>query len=127
MARTDLVNRLQQLFRDYETAELSGKSIEQVQSERRHVKPTRRDFLKTAAGITTAVGVAGSRGILAASQPRIAIMGGGIAGLNAALTLLDAGYASTIYEASTRTGGRVHSDTTSWENGQVSEHCGELI
>jgi monoamine oxidase len=47
--------------------------------------------------------------------------------LNAALTLQDAGYASTIYEASSRIGGRMHSDTTSWENGQVSEHCGELI
>src|SRR5439155_8363597 len=69
----------------------------------------------------------GSRGIIAASQPRVAIIGGGIAGLNAALTLLDAGYASTVYEASTRIGGRMHSDTTSWENGQVSEHCGELI
>jgi len=54
-------------------------------------------------------------------------VGGGIAGLNAALTLKDAGYASTIYEASSRMGGRMHSDTTSWANGQVTEHCGELI
>src|SRR5262249_53003716 len=59
--------------------------------------------------------------------PRIAIVGGGIAGLNAALTLKDAGYASTIYEASSRIGGRMHSDTTSWANGQGSEHFGELI
>src|SRR5205807_3823819 len=64
-----------------------------------------------------------------------AIVGGGIAGLNAALTLQDAGYASTVYEASNRVGGRMHSDspltnpngTSTWENGQVSEHCGELI
>ncbi|TMD12634.1 MAG: FAD-dependent oxidoreductase [Chloroflexi bacterium] len=62
-----------------------------------------------------------------AGQPRIAIVGGGIAGLNAALTLSDAGYTSTVYEASSRVGGRMHSDTTSWANGQVSEHCGELI
>jgi monoamine oxidase len=54
-------------------------------------------------------------------------VGGGIAGLNAALTLRDAGYASTVYEASNRVGGRMHSDTTSWANGQVSEHCGELV
>jgi monoamine oxidase len=57
----------------------------------------------------------------------LAIVGGGIAGLNAALTLQDAGYPSTIYEASSRIGGRLHSDTTSWLNSQVSEHCGELI
>src|SRR5262249_48097646 len=66
-------------------------------------------------------------GFLAATQPRIVIIGGGIAGLNAALVLQDAGYSSTIYEASSRIGGRIHSDTTSWENGQVTEHCGELI
>src|SRR5262249_49574160 len=51
----------------------------------------------------------------------------GIAGLNAALVLQDAGYSSTIYEASSRIGGRMHSDTTSWEKGQITEHCGEFI
>ena len=35
--------------------------------------------------------------------------------------------AAAIYEASGRPGGRMHSDTTSWANGQVTEHCGELI
>src|SRR5678816_2551305 len=60
-------------------------------------------------------------------RPRIAVIGAGISGLTAALTLRDAGYACTVYEASGRVGGRMHSDTTSWLNGQVSEHCGELI
>jgi len=59
--------------------------------------------------------------------PRIAIIGGGIAGLTAALTLRDAGYSATIYEASSRSGGRMHSDSTTWQNGQVTERCGELI
>ena len=63
------------------------------------------------------------------TAPRIAIVGGGIAGLNAALTLADKGFASTIYEASTdRVGGRMHSDRTGyWSSGQGSEWCGELI
>ena len=65
----------------------------------------------------------------AATTPRIAIVGGGIAGLAAALKLADKGYASTIYEASPdRIGGRMHSDNTGyWANSQVSEFCGELI
>lgn len=43
-----------------------------------------------------------------APAPRIAIVGAGIAGLNAALTLQDDGLASTIYEASSsRAGGRI--------------------
>jgi monoamine oxidase len=59
--------------------------------------------------------------------PRIAIVGAGIAGLNAALTLQDAGLACEIYEAADRVGGRIHSDTTTWADGLVSEWCGEFI
>src|SRR5947209_7737347 len=58
---------------------------------------------------------------------RIVIIGAGIAGLNAALTLQDAGFACSIYEASNRIGGRMHSDTTTWADGMVSEWCGEFI
>ncbi len=48
--------------------------------------------------------------------------------MSAALTLNDAGLASTVYEASNRVGGRMHSDTSGyWQNGQTSEWCGELI
>jgi len=60
-------------------------------------------------------------------MPRIAIVGAGIAGLNAALTLQDAGLACSIYESSDRIGGRMHSDTTTWADGMVSEWCGEFI
>ena len=60
-------------------------------------------------------------------MPRIAIVGAGIAGLNAALTLQDAGLSCSIYEASDRIGGRMHSDAITWEDGMVSEWCGEFI
>ena len=60
-------------------------------------------------------------------MPRIAIVGAGIAGLNAALTLQDAGLSCNLYEASNRVGGRIHSDTTTWTDGLVSEWCGEFI
>src|SRR5208282_3024301 len=63
----------------------------------------------------------------AKQKPRIVIVGAGIAGLNAALTLQDAGFASTIYESSDRIGGRMHSDATTWKNDQKSEWCGEFI
>ena len=58
---------------------------------------------------------------------RIAIVGAGIAGLNAALTLQDAGLGCSIYEASNHIGGRMHSDATIWADGMVSELCGEFI
>jgi monoamine oxidase len=60
-------------------------------------------------------------------MPGIAIVGAGIAGLNAALTLQDAGLSCSIYEASDRIGGRMHSDTVTWADGMVSEWCGEFI
>jgi monoamine oxidase len=120
MARTDLLMRLQQLYRDFQQAEISGTPVNAIQR-------SRREFLKTAAGLTATVAVAKPARLVAGTQARIVIVGGGIAGLNAALTLQDAGYAATIYEASSRIGGRMQSDTTSWANGQVTEHCGELI
>jgi monoamine oxidase len=68
----------------------------------------------------------------AQGAPRIAIVGGGIAGLTAALTLQDKGVYADIYESSSRVGGRMHSDWTEfgtgfWANGQQAELCGELI
>ncbi len=60
-------------------------------------------------------------------MPHIAIVGAGIAGLNAALTLQNAGLSCTLYEASKRVGGRIHSDATTWEGGLVTELCGEFI
>ncbi len=94
---------------------------------------TRRDFLKVTGATVGAAALGGPVAALAASMQKssgtshIAIIGGGISGLNAALTLQDAGIASTVYEASPRVGGRMHSDTTSWLNGQTTERCGELI
>jgi monoamine oxidase len=133
MARTPLLSRFQELVEDFDEAERSGRTVASVQEERRQMRISRRDFLKVGGA---AVGVAALSGPMAvwasatkpsSQQGRIAIIGGGIAGLNAALTLQDAGIASTVYEASGRVGGRMHSDTTSWLNGQTSEHCGELI
>jgi monoamine oxidase len=93
---------------------------------------SRREFIKVGGAAVGAAAVASPIAAFAARPssspaPRIAIVGGGIAGLNAALTLQDAGYASTVYEASNRWGGRMHSDTTTWTNSQTSERCGELI
>ena len=62
------------------------------------------------------------------SPPAVAIVGAGLAGLCAALTLQDAGIPSTLYEAAGQVGGRVHSNASGyWRDGQVSEWCGELI
>jgi monoamine oxidase len=129
MARTQLLTRVQALARDFVVAQRTGRSVEAVQEERRQNRLTRRDFLKLTGAAAGAAAFApmGTLAAFARTQGRIAIIGGGISGLNAALALQDADITSTVYEASSRVGGRMHSDTSSWLNGQTSEHCGELI
>jgi monoamine oxidase len=127
MARTPLLTKFQRLFEDFSEADATGRTVGEIQQERLHRGPTRREVLKVGGAALAAATVLGPARLFGASAPRIVIVGGGIAGLNAALTLQDAGYGSAIYEASSRVGGRMHSDTTSWADGQVSEHCGELI
>jgi len=86
---------------------------------------SRRTFLTTAGAAAAAM--AAPRFSLAAHAPTVVIVGGGIAGLNCALELADAGIRSTVYEASGRMGGRMFSNNSYWDANQVTEWCGELI
>ena len=61
------------------------------------------------------------------TQPTVAIIGAGIAGLHAAYILKNAGYKSTIYEASGRCGGRILSVTDLMGPGLWTEMGGEFI
>src|SRR5258708_29617491 len=116
MARTPLLSRFQELFEDFDEADRSGRSVESVQEERRQMRFTRRDILKAGGAAVAAAALSGPMGALAAagkpsgSQGRIAIIGGGIAGLNAALTLQDPRHTSTAHEASGRLRRRTHAD-----------------
>ena len=62
-----------------------------------------------------------------ASKPKIAIVGAGIAGLNAAWKLKKAGVPSTIYEASGRAGGRIWTAKDVMGPGITTEIGGEFI
>jgi monoamine oxidase len=58
---------------------------------------------------------------------RVAIVGGGLAGLTCAHRLRQAGIAATVYEANTRLGGRCWTRRNDFAEGQTAEHGGELI
>ncbi|MFL5336457.1 MAG: FAD-dependent oxidoreductase [Geminicoccaceae bacterium] len=128
MARTPLLRALRHLAREHEAAGQLGVTPAELR-RRRTAGPSRRDFLKSAAAL--GVLAPAFRNLPAvAAQPNIAIIGAGISGLTAALTLHDKGLGSTIYEASPRIGGRMHSDGGPggyWNQQQISECCGELI
>ena len=130
--RTPLLGALRSYFRDARIASAHGvsvnalrevKAIHAERARRRGV--SRRTFLTTA-GVTAAATLA-PRFSLAARAPAVVIVGGGIAGMNCALELADAGVRSTVYEASGRIGGRMFSNTSYWNANQVTEWCGELI
>jgi monoamine oxidase len=127
MARTPILRSLRRLAREHHEAERLGISP----AELRERQYSRREILERAGvGVLAIAGPAAFARLArsATGPPRIAIVGGGIAGLNAALTLQDKGLAAIVYEASSRIGGRMHSDRSGyWANGQVSEFCGELI
>jgi monoamine oxidase len=108
MARTPLMSRLQDAAAE--------------------AAPTRRQFL--AAGALAAAAAATPRWMPmanAATAPRIAVVGAGLAGLTATYRLKRSGYAATLYEASDRLGGRCWSIRGAFAGGQVAEHGGELI
>lgn len=157
MAKTPLLRSIQKLAAENHAARNLGMPVDQYRealaginekSGARGTGITRRRFLN--------IGAAGTAGTLiawklanrarAAERPRIAIIGGGLAGLTAALTLADNGYIANVYEAMDRVGGRLLSDRSdplepacgschtvmrpgeaTWADGQVTDVFGELI
>jgi monoamine oxidase len=132
MARTPLMRAVRRLAQEHQGASQLGIEVEEYQEAR----VTRRELLARTGAVGAAVAIAGplalARSARAAGAPRIAIIGGGISGLTAALTLQDSGVYADVYESSGRVGGRMHSDwqdfgTGYWANAQQAELCGELI
>ncbi|MET8227472.1 NAD(P)/FAD-dependent oxidoreductase [Streptomyces sp. NPDC005301] len=129
MSRTHLMHVLRGLAADHAAAHRLGVPV----AEARGLRTSRRSVLKgaAAAGLATAAatGTAVAPAAAAtATAPRIAVVGAGIAGLTAALTLRDAGLACTLYEANPdRVGGRMYTQRDHWAYGQSSEIGGELI
>ena len=92
---------------------------------------TRREFARSllgaSAGALLAPSLISCSSSLARERERVVIVGAGIAGLTAALHLHDAGIPATVYEASNRIGGRMHSEWNYWNDGQHTEWCGAMI
>jgi len=123
---------LARLANEHHAAEARRITTAELRERRAEALYTRRQLVERAAAVGVAAAVAPAMLARAAraagGAPRVAIVGAGIAGLNAALTLQDKGIGSTVFEASDRIGGRMHSDRSGyWDGGQVSEWGGELI
>ncbi|HSC20775.1 MAG TPA: NAD(P)/FAD-dependent oxidoreductase, partial [Solirubrobacterales bacterium] len=88
----------------------------------------RRELLAGGAGLAAAAMLSGpvSRA-LAATAPRVVVVGGGLAGLTCAYRLKQSGLNAQLYEASDRLGGRCWTRRGDFAEGQIAEHGGELI
>ncbi|MEV0412157.1 NAD(P)/FAD-dependent oxidoreductase [Streptomyces sp. NPDC050448] len=133
MARTPLMHALRTLAAEHAAARRLALPVAEVRGL------GRRQLLGRAAALGLGLGgaLASSRAAHAAeavpdkkpvAPARVAVVGAGISGLTAALTLQDAGVDCTLYEANpSRVGGRMWSQRTHWAYGQTSEIGGELI
>lgn len=165
MARTPLMRSLRRLALEHWLARKTCRPVDAIREERSEAQAarrarredgtllSRRRFLATGAP-ALAVGLvpamAGRPALGAGLGDRIAIVGGGMAGLTTALVLKDHGYRATIYEALESIGGRTRSDqpfrpellwqpacgschsvnqpvNSMWEASQVTDVFGELI
>ncbi|MDH4873516.1 NAD(P)/FAD-dependent oxidoreductase [Pseudomonas sp. BN515] len=127
MARTPLLSRLQALSR------LAGSTPETTDFHQAlALQRSRRDVLK-AAGIAGVVLAGGGLPKFAEAAPSggsgsigVAVIGAGLAGLSCAYELKKSGVSATVFEASTRLGGRCFSNRSTFP-GQIAENGGELI
>jgi squalene-associated FAD-dependent desaturase len=62
-----------------------------------------------------------------ANQPSVVVVGGGLAGLSAAVTAADAGWAVTLLESRARLGGATHSFTRAFEDGEIVVDNGQHV
>lgn len=140
MPRTPLISSLRRAFR---LAALSARGgpgtppldelVDQAYSRRRFLRDS---AVVTAATLAASCGQGAtppaSQGPAAggpprAGAPRIAIVGAGMAGLNAAYKLQKAGLTSKVFEGANRTGGRMFTASNLLADGLTTELGGEFI
>jgi monoamine oxidase len=141
VARTPLVASLRRAFRLAALAARRRPGTPPL-DELVEIAYSRRTFIRDSALASAAmIAAAGCRqadqpapaqapaapGVQGPQAPRIAIVGGGIAGLNAAYRLRQAGLTATIFEGASRTGGRMFTASNLLADGLTTELGGEFI
>ncbi len=137
MARTALFARLRRalaLARVANTTERAVSELVEMTHVPRPRRISRRRFLHAGAatlgGVALAPVFSGCRSLdlfPRRTTARVSIVGGGLAGLNAAYRLQTAGVTATVYEAASRSGGRVYTARNLLGPGLTTELGGEFI
>jgi monoamine oxidase len=133
MAHSSLLRTLRRAFSQAHQANIAASPQTRAITSQLKANWTRRRFIKLAAlasGSAIATRTLGHSSFAWSAQgnpPSIAVIGGGIAGLNAAYQLKKAGLSATVYEARDRVGGRMRSQTGAVGTDIISDLGGHLI
>jgi len=128
MARTPLFAAFRRALRLADLARRTGRDpAELAAAVARRDGPSRRQVLGGALGAAAVLPLWSACGDNDGGGRRVAVVGGGAAGLHCARHLVEAGIDATVYEASGRTGGRMFTRTGLFPDGKVVELGGELI
>ncbi len=122
MPRTPLMGMLRRVARDVD----HEMRLSRAETPRGGQPALPRRAVLRGAAAAAAVGAV-PLSALAKSEARVAVIGAGLAGLTAAYDLRQAGIRASVYEASTRLGGRCYSIRDTFAQGQIAEHGGEFI
>jgi monoamine oxidase len=126
MARTVLFGKLRRIA----TLVLAERQSERATADAERGLLTRRQLTWAGAQLAVASALPSCAGGDSARRPggdRVAVVGAGIAGLHCAYRLQQSGVDVTVYEASTRVGGRMFTAHDVSYDGQLFELGGELI
>jgi monoamine oxidase len=129
-SKTPLFGTLRKAFQMALAAERQQTSALEIVQRDEEARRSRRRFLQNTGKVALAGSLAPQLVLPAfrrALAPRIAIVGGGIAGLSALHYLNKAGLEATIYESSNRIGGRIFSVTDAMGPHTWTEFGGEFI
>jgi len=129
MPHTPLADRLCKIASTVAESANRGVEVDRVLDERAARDLSRRQFVRRAGLAAAALAVTPTAlcSKRATGSARVVIVGAGLAGLTCAYRLNQAGINATLYEASSRQGGRCWTRRGDFADDQIAEHGGELI
>jgi len=126
MPRSPLMRWLQRRAADARDSVIEPPSRSVLLQERERIE-SRRAFIARMSALAAVPYLPGRSTRPVTASPRIAIVGGGLAGLATAYELRKNGIEPLLFEAAPRLGGRCWTERSAFAEGQIAERGGELV